>query len=276
MWRRNPSTPSAFSGSSRPACRNSNCGSTAKAPTARTVAGRPLALYRTQDGSLHTWEDTLPFSCLLDGLTVPEEAQVTVTGSCGTARLIRSDGAAAIGVELTLSLLVRTYETVTVAPARPGQVRGGVGEHERHRVPGGDLELRVRRRVAPHQLDRGLQPHRVRAGDRGELAVDVADPGDDACTGSIAVMKLPEEDPTSGEVGYWAHPAARGRGARRHGPARDLRPHLPLPPEHDRLDRRGAEGPVLRRDPGRGTGSIHWAETCGTRSWQGSSCLRYR
>ena len=47
---------------------------------------------------------------------VPEEAQVTVTGSCGTARLIRSDGAAAIGVELTLSLLVRTYETVTVAP----------------------------------------------------------------------------------------------------------------------------------------------------------------
>lgn len=56
------------------------------------------------------------FSCLLDGLTVPEEAQVTVTGSCGTARLIRSGGAAAIGVELTLSLLVRTYETVTVAP----------------------------------------------------------------------------------------------------------------------------------------------------------------
>ena len=77
---------------------------------------RICLLYRTQDGSLHTWEGTLPFSCLLDGLTVPEEAQVTVTGSCGTARLIRSDGAAAIGVELTLSLLVRTYETVTVAP----------------------------------------------------------------------------------------------------------------------------------------------------------------
>lgn len=77
---------------------------------------RICLLYRTQDGSLHTWEDTLPFSCLLDGLTVPEEAQVTVTGSCGTARLIRSDGTAAIGVELTLSLLVRTYETVTVAP----------------------------------------------------------------------------------------------------------------------------------------------------------------
>ena len=77
---------------------------------------RICLLYRTQDGSLHTWEDTLPFSCLLDGLTVPEEAQVTVTGSCGTARLIRSDGAAAIGVELTLSLLVRTYETVAVAP----------------------------------------------------------------------------------------------------------------------------------------------------------------
>ena len=35
---------------------------------------RICLLYRTQDGSLHTWEDTLPFSCLLDGLTVPEEA----------------------------------------------------------------------------------------------------------------------------------------------------------------------------------------------------------
>jgi RimJ/RimL family protein N-acetyltransferase len=53
---------------------------------------------------------------------------------------------------------------------------------------------------------------------RGEIAVGtglflaMADPTDDACVGSIALMGLGGPDPTSGEVGYWAHPAARGTG----------------------------------------------------------------
>ena len=53
---------------------------------------------------------------------------------------------------------------------------------------------------------------------RGQAAVGaglflaMADPQDDACVGSIALMDLGGMDPTTGEVGYWAHPAARGRG----------------------------------------------------------------
>ena len=39
----------------------------------------------------------------------------------------------------------------------------------------------------------------------------VADPDDDRCLGSVAIMRLagPVPDP---EIGYWAHPEARGRG----------------------------------------------------------------
>jgi len=55
--------------------------------------------------------------------------------------------------------------------------------------------------------------------DRGEDASEgkglywcVADPGSDVCLGSIAVMDLHDGLGTVGEVGYWAHPDARGRG----------------------------------------------------------------
>ena len=44
------------------------------------------------------------------------------------------------------------------------------------------------------------------------LFLAMANPDDDACVGSIALMDLAGPDPTSGEVGYWAHPAARGTG----------------------------------------------------------------
>ena len=44
------------------------------------------------------------------------------------------------------------------------------------------------------------------------LFLAMADLDDDACVGSIALMDLGGMDPTTGEVGYWAHPAARGRG----------------------------------------------------------------
>lgn len=40
----------------------------------------------------------------------------------------------------------------------------------------------------------------------------IADPQTDRLLGNIAIMGLDAPDPTSGEVGYWAHPAARGRG----------------------------------------------------------------
>jgi len=40
----------------------------------------------------------------------------------------------------------------------------------------------------------------------------VADPDSDVCLGSVAVMDLHDGLGTVGEVGYWAHPDARGRG----------------------------------------------------------------
>jgi RimJ/RimL family protein N-acetyltransferase len=44
------------------------------------------------------------------------------------------------------------------------------------------------------------------------LYLAMADVDDDRCVGSIALMGLSAHDPTEAEVGYWAHPAARGRG----------------------------------------------------------------
>jgi RimJ/RimL family protein N-acetyltransferase len=44
------------------------------------------------------------------------------------------------------------------------------------------------------------------------LFLAVADPADDRCIGMVAVMDLGGMDPTTGEVGYWTHPEARGRG----------------------------------------------------------------
>ena len=40
----------------------------------------------------------------------------------------------------------------------------------------------------------------------------VADPDSDLCLGSIAVMDLRHALGTAGEIGYWTHPEARGRG----------------------------------------------------------------
>jgi len=45
-----------------------------------------------------------------------------------------------------------------------------------------------------------------------KLTWAVADPKTDELVGNIAIMGLDGLDPTSGEVGYWTHPADRGRG----------------------------------------------------------------
>lgn len=56
-----------------------------------------------------------------------------------------------------------------------------------------------------------LQCHSHAAQGSG-LYLAVADPLDDRCLGSIAVMDLLVHDPTTGEIGYWTHPDARGTG----------------------------------------------------------------
>jgi RimJ/RimL family protein N-acetyltransferase len=40
----------------------------------------------------------------------------------------------------------------------------------------------------------------------------LADPASDECLGNVSIMQLDDLDPSSGEIGYWAHPDARGRG----------------------------------------------------------------
>ena len=40
----------------------------------------------------------------------------------------------------------------------------------------------------------------------------VADPDSDACLGSVSIMDLCDALGTAGEIGYWTHPDARGRG----------------------------------------------------------------
>ena len=40
----------------------------------------------------------------------------------------------------------------------------------------------------------------------------MAEPDDDRCVGSIALIDLGGTDATAGESGYWTHPDSRGRG----------------------------------------------------------------
>ena len=49
-----------------------------------------------------------------------------------------------------------------------------------------------------------------RAG-RGRAERAIADPATDELIGSVGIFDL-TDDLTFGEIGYWAHPAARGRG----------------------------------------------------------------
>jgi RimJ/RimL family protein N-acetyltransferase len=58
----------------------------------------------------------------------------------------------------------------------------------------------------------------------------VADARTDRCVGSLGLMDLSGEDPTTAEVGYWLHPDARGRGAMRQAVGLAVR-HAFLPVE---------------------------------------------
>jgi len=53
---------------------------------------------------------------------------------------------------------------------------------------------------------------RARASAGTGLVLAIADAADNRCVGSIAVMGLAGDDQTAGEIGYWSHPDARGRG----------------------------------------------------------------
>jgi RimJ/RimL family protein N-acetyltransferase len=117
---------------------------------------------------------------------------------------------------------------------------------------------------------------------RGEAAAGrglflaMADPDDDACTGSIAVTRLAEEDPTSGEVGYWAHPGVRGSGVTTEA-LRLLVEHAFRPPPQGglglrRLELRAAAGNAASQHVAEAngfhrTGMRRQAERLGDGSW---------
>ena len=90
------------------------------------------------------------------------------------------------------------------------------------------------------------------------LFLAMADPGDDRCVGSIAVMGLRGEDPTSGEFGYWTHPDARGHGLMTEAVARLVR-HAFAPLDAGGL---GLRRLTLRAAAGNAA-SQHVAETTG-------------
>ncbi|MGZ4628582.1 GNAT family N-acetyltransferase [Oryzihumus sp.] len=65
----------------------------------------------------------------------------------------------------------------------------------------------------------------------------VADQGDDRLLGVVAVMDMAGEDTTAGEVGYWLHPDARGRGVMKEAVRLAVR-HAFVPREDGGLGRR--------------------------------------
>jgi RimJ/RimL family protein N-acetyltransferase len=57
-----------------------------------------------------------------------------------------------------------------------------------------------------------IASHRGGAAGGTGLCWCVADTASDVCLGSVAIMDLDHAMGTTGEIGYWAHPDARGRG----------------------------------------------------------------
>ncbi len=90
------------------------------------------------------------------------------------------------------------------------------------------------------------------------LFLAMADPADDRCIGSIAVMNLQGEDRTLGEIGYWTHPDARGRGVMTEAVHRIVR-HALVPTDGGGL---GLRRLVLRAAAGN-VASQHVAQTNG-------------
>jgi RimJ/RimL family protein N-acetyltransferase len=131
----------------------------------------------------------------------------------------------------------------------------------------------------PYTLDDALAYLRWCRGEatagRG-LFLAMADPDDDVCVGSIALTKLAEEDPTSGEVGYWAHPATRGSGVTTEA-VRRLVEHAFEPASQGglglrRLELRAAAGNVASQHVAEAngfhrTGMRRQAERLGDGSW---------
>jgi RimJ/RimL family protein N-acetyltransferase len=88
----------------------------------------------------------------------------------------------------------------------------------------------------------------------------VADPSSDLCLGSVAVMDLRDALGTGGEIGYWTHPDARGRGVMSEAVRLAVR-HAFIPPEDGGLGRKrlrlnAADGNLASQHVARANGFV--------------------
>jgi RimJ/RimL family protein N-acetyltransferase len=138
----------------------------------------------------------------------------------------RSDGSLSDGVYFELLAAERPGRARVPAPVEPVTLEGnGVRLRRwRHtdaeRVVQACSDERTRHWLAhslpsPYTLDDArsfLAGSGREAKEGNSLSWCVADPRSDVCLGSVAIMDLRHAMGTTGEIGYWAHPAARGRG----------------------------------------------------------------
>ena len=68
-------------------------------------------VYRSEDRSLHRWEEALDFSQIVDVAELPEEADYVLTAQLGDSdvRILRSEGSATFGITAHLCLCISAY-----------------------------------------------------------------------------------------------------------------------------------------------------------------------
>src|SRR5664279_4920716 len=141
----------------------------------------------------------------------------------------RNDGSLSDGSYFEL-LPCREYSTMAVEPitleGNPPQARGTPRVRLRRwrhtdadRVVQACSDERTQHWLAGLPSPYTLQEAHSYIAGRGQEASEgrglswcVADSRSDLCLGSVAVMNLRDAMGTAGEIGYWAHPDARGRG----------------------------------------------------------------
>ena len=69
------------------------------------------AVYRSEDRSLHRWEEALDFSQIVDAAELPEEADYVLTAQLGDSdvRILRSEGSTTFGITGRMMLCISAY-----------------------------------------------------------------------------------------------------------------------------------------------------------------------